>query len=61
MLFQVVTQFDSVFPLYTGGIHIIKLLFSSSLYCAVLRHSVLPDSVTPWTVAPYASLSMGIL
>ena len=27
----------------------------------MLRRSVLPDSATPWTVASYASLSMGIL
>ena len=28
--------------------------------CAVLSHSVVSDSATPWTVAPHA-LSMGIL
>ena len=29
--------------------------------CAVLSHSVLPDSVTPWTAARQAPLPMGIL
>ena len=29
--------------------------------CAVLSHSVVSDSVTPWTVAHQAPLSMGIL
>ena len=28
-------------------------------YCAVLRHSVVSDSVTPWTIAHQAPLSMG--
>ena len=30
-------------------------------FCAVFSHSVVSDSVTPWTVARQAPLSMGIL
>ena len=37
------------------------ILHSSVLCCAVLSHSVVSDSVTPWTVAHQAPLSMGIL
>ena len=31
------------------------------MLCAVLSHSVVSDSATPWTVACQAPLSMGIL
>ena len=31
------------------------------LLCAVLSHSVMSNSATPWTVAHQAPLSMGIL
>ena len=33
--------------------------FPSELCCAVLSHSVVSDSATPWTVACQAPLSMG--
>ena len=43
-----------------------KLVFSNVQFltcicCAVLSHSVVSDSVTPWTVALQAPLSMGVL
>ena len=38
-----------------------SLFYHTTLHCAVLRYSVISDSVTPWTVAHQAPLSMGIL
>ena len=49
------------FPYIQEAYIVLNFCLLSSLYCAMPRCSVLPDSVTPWTVAPHASLSMGIL
>ena len=38
-----------------------KYLDHSMLCCAVVSHSLMSDSVTPWTVAHKTPLSLGIL
>ena len=48
------------FPLCHGNVFV-PLENKDPLCCAVLSHSVVSDSVTPWTVAHQAPLSMGIL
>ena len=35
--------------------------FIIAVFCCVVSHSVVSDSVTPWTVACQAPLSMGVL
>ena len=54
-IFQSIT-FQNVFNLHSLFTELLKTWFC--VYCAVLSHSVVTDSVTPWAVAP---LSMGIL
>ena len=35
--------------------------FIITVFCCVVSHSVVSDSVTPWTVACQSPLSMGVL
>ena len=70
MLYQKITAFTSnqfnrhVLSIFykantvLSSMDIIKL---NKRLCAVLSHSVMSDSATPWNVALQASLSMGIL
>ena len=43
------------------GLEFKEKFLKCPMCCAVLSHTVMSDSVTPWTVAHQAPLSMGIV